>query len=115
MSPASPASRQGAVLTLGRVAAAAVASVLRLRWLSCAFGRTWRGGIGCSTTLELAKVVRRVQGPKLMRDSAASYCACPTAQGDVLLALMEVADEELRKPAKAINRTRLQSLMEMGA
>ncbi|KAG2498904.1 hypothetical protein HYH03_003095 [Edaphochlamys debaryana] len=34
-------------------------------------------------------------------------------QGDVLLSIMEVADEELCKPAKAINRTRLQSLLEM--
>lgn len=36
-------------------------------------------------------------------------------QGDVLASIMEVADEELSKPAKAINRTRLQSLLEMGA
>ncbi|EFJ45468.1 gamma tubulin interacting protein [Volvox carteri f. nagariensis] len=35
-------------------------------------------------------------------------------QGDVLVSIMEVADEELCKPAKAINRTRLQSLLEMG-
>ncbi|PNW75396.1 hypothetical protein CHLRE_12g525500v5 [Chlamydomonas reinhardtii] len=34
-------------------------------------------------------------------------------QGDVLASIMEVADEELSKPAKAINRTRLQSLLEM--
>ncbi|GIL70922.1 hypothetical protein Vretimale_4032 [Volvox reticuliferus] len=34
-------------------------------------------------------------------------------QGDVLVSIMEVADEELCKPAKAINRTRLQSLLEM--
>ncbi|GLC59399.1 hypothetical protein PLESTB_001482000 [Pleodorina starrii] len=34
-------------------------------------------------------------------------------QGDVLVSIMEVADEELCKPAKAISRTRLQSLLEM--
>lgn len=46
----------------------------------------------------------------------ADYCArlASAGQGDVLVSIMEVADEELSKPAKAINRTRLQSLLEMG-
>ncbi len=35
------------------------------------------------------------------------------AQGDLLVHVMEVAKEELAKPAKAISRPRLQSLLEL--